>query len=83
MQCTVHNEKYLTIKIKSYGNIKANFHDKGMSKECSHFILLSAISIDSDFKLGKNCCLEVFLVECKNIIKEKINNDFLFLMKFF
>ena len=32
---------------------------------------LSVILIDSGFRTGKNYCPEVFLEECKNVIKEK------------
>ena len=46
-----------------------------MPKEGSKFICLSVISIDSVFRMGNNCYPEVFLEECKYVIKErKIHN---------
>ena len=40
-------------------------------KEGSQYICLSVILIDSDFKTGKNYTPQVFLEECKYILKEK------------
>ena len=41
-----------------------------MSKEDSDCVALSAISIDFVFKMNKNYYSEVFLEECKCIVKE-------------
>ena len=41
-----------------------------MPKEGSHFICLSVVLIDSNLKMGKNCYTQVFLEECKYIVKE-------------
>ena len=41
-----------------------------MLKEGSHCIFLSVISIHSVLKMGKNYYPQVFLEECKYIIKE-------------
>ena len=68
----VYNEKYLKPKIKSYiGKLNTNFHDDKIPKEGSQFICLSVILIDSVFKTGKDYCPEVFLEECKYVVKEK------------
>ena len=73
----MYNEKYLKAKRKSYnGKINTNFHNNQVSqnkipKESSQFICLSLILIDSAFKTGKNYYPEVFLEECKYVVKEK------------
>ena len=68
----VYNEKHLKPKIKSYiGKLNTNFHDDKIPKEGSQFICLSVILIDSVFKTGKDYCPEVFLEECKYVVKEK------------
>ena len=69
---TVYNKKYLKAKTKSYnGKINTNFHDNKIPKEGSQFICLSVILIDSVFGTGKNYYPQVFLEECKYIVKEK------------
>ena len=70
----VYNEKYLKAKIKSYnGRINTNFHNNKILKEGSQFIFLflSVLLIDPVFRTGKNYYPEVFLEECKYVIKEK------------
>ena len=68
----VYNEKYLKAKIKSYnGKINTNFRDNKIPKEGSQFICLSVVSIDSRFRTGKNYYPQVFLEECKYVVKEK------------
>ena len=42
-----------------------------MPKEGSHCICLSVILIDFVFKIGKNYYPQMFLEECKYIVKEK------------
>ena len=75
----VYNEKYLKAKIKSYnGKINTNFHNNKIPKEGSQFICLSVILIDSIFRTGKNYYPQVFLEECKYVIKErKISKEIL------
>ena len=69
---TVYNEKYLKTKRKSYnGKINTNFHNNRIPKEVSQFISLSVILIDSVFRVGKNYYPQVFLEECKFVVKEK------------
>ena len=50
----VYNEKYLKTKIKSYeGKINTNFHNNKIPKQGSQCTCLSAISIDSIFRIRK------------------------------
>ena len=68
----VYNEKYLEVKIKPCnGKINIDFHNNKIPKEGSQFICLSAILIHSVFKTGKNYYLQVFLEECKYVVKKK------------
>ena len=67
----MYKEKYLKAKIKSYdGKTKTNFHDIKIPKERSQCICLSVILIDSDFRTGNNYYPQVFLKECKYVVKE-------------
>ena len=51
----VYNEKYPTIKIKSYEfKTSINFHDDGILKKDSRCICLSVLLMDSVFKIIKN-----------------------------
>ena len=69
---SVYNEKYLKAKIKSYnGQININFHDNIIPKEDSQFICLPVILINSVYRTGKNYYPQVFLEECKYVVKEK------------
>ena len=57
-------------KIKSYnGKINTNFHNNKLPKEGSQFICLLVISIDSIFRIGKNYYRQLFLDQCKYVIK--------------
>ena len=68
----VYNEKYLKAKIKSYnGKINTNFHNNKIPKGSSQYICLSVILLDSGFRTGKNYSPQVFLEECKYVVKEK------------
>ena len=68
----LYNEKYLKAKIKSCnGKINTNFHNNKLPKEGSRFICLSVILIDPAFKTGNNYYPQVFLEECKYVVKEK------------
>ena len=80
------DEKYLKTKIKSCNNrVTANLNNvnnnkKKAPKKRIKCICLSAIVIDSTFKLGKIYFPQTFLEECKYKIKEKeilslITND--------
>ena len=60
-------------KIKSYnGRINTNFHKNKLPIEGSQFVCLSVISTDSIFKTGKNYYPQIFLEECKYVIKKNI-----------
>ena len=68
----VYNEKYLKAEIKSFnGKINTNFHSNKIPREGSQFICLSVILINSVFRTGKNYYPQVFLEECKYVVKEK------------
>ena len=68
----VYNEKYLKAKIKFYnGKINTNFHDNRMPRDGSQFICLSVILINSVFRADKNYYPQVFLEECKYVVKKK------------
>ena len=68
----VYNEEYLKAKIKSYnGKINTNFHNNKIAEEGFQFICLSVVLIDSVFRTGKNYYPQVFLEECKYVVKEK------------
>ena len=66
------DKKYLKAKIKSYnGKSRTNFHSNKIPKEDSQYICLSVILIDSVFRKGKNYYQQVFLEECRYVVKEK------------
>ena len=73
-------KKYLKTKIKSYGDkININFQNDEIPKGF-HCVFLSVMMLGSVFKMGKNYFPQVFLEECKYIVKEKkmrkfINDD--------
>ena len=68
----VYNEKYPKAKIKSYNRkINRSCHNKKIPKEGSQFICLSVILIDSVFRTGKSYYSQLFLEECKYVVKEK------------
>ena len=55
-------KKKLKTKIQFCKNkINTNFHDNGVTKGGSHCVCLSAILIDSVFKISKNYYLQVFI----------------------
>ena len=69
----VYNEKYLKAKIKSYdGKINTNFQNNKILKEGTQCICLSVILNDSVFKAGSNYYIQVFLEDCKYVVKEKM-----------
>ena len=66
----VYNEKYLKANIKSYnGKINTNFDKNKIPREGSQFICSSVILIDFVFTTGKNYYPQVFLEECKSVVK--------------
>ena len=50
--------------------INTNFHNDKIPKEGSQFISLSVILIDSVFRTDKTYYPQVFLEECKYVVKE-------------
>ena len=74
----VYNEKYIKTKIKSYnGKINTNFHNNKIPKEGSQCICLSVTLTDSVYKKDKNYYPQVFLEECKYVVKEKKKSNFI------
>ena len=68
----VYNEKYLKAKIKPYKEKSTQiFIIIKYQKKIEDLIRLSVILIDSVFRTGKNYYPEVFLEECKYVVKEK------------
>ena len=68
----VYNEKYIKTKIKSYnGKINTNLYGNKIPKEGSHFICQSMILINSAFRTARNYYPQVFLEECKYVVREK------------
>ena len=58
--------------MKSYNRkINTNLHNNKMPKEGSQYIYLSVILINSVFRTGNNYYPQVFLEECKYVVKEK------------
>ena len=69
---TVYNEKYLKAEMKSYnGKINTNIHNNKLPKERSQFICLSVFLSNFAFRTSKNYYPQVFLQECKYVVKEK------------
>ena len=67
----IYNEKHLKTKIKSYnGKINTNFHNNKIPKKGSQCICLSIILLDSVYR-KENILLSVFLEECKYVVKEE------------
>ena len=68
----VYNKKVLKAKIKPYnGKINTTFCNTKKQKESSKSICLSVILVDSVFRTGKNYYPQVFLEECKYVVKKK------------
>ena len=68
----IYNNKYIKTKLNSYnGETRTNFHDEKIPEEGFHYVCLSMILIHSVFKKGDKYYPQVFLEECKYIIKEK------------
>ena len=64
--------------MKSYnGKINTNFHNNKISKEGSQCICLPVLLIDSVFRTGNNYYPQVFLVECKYVVKEKKMSEYI------
>ena len=67
-----YNQNYLKAKIKSCnGKINTNFLNNKIPKDGPHYLCLSVILHDSIFRVGKNYYPQLFVKECKYVIKEK------------
>ena len=67
----VYSKKHLKNKIKSYsGKINTNVHNNKIPKEGSQCISSSVILIDSVLRTCKNLYPQVFLEECKHVVKK-------------
>ena len=62
-------KKNLKPKIKSYADEVIDLYDKEIAKVDSNHIFLAVISFDSALKKDENYYLQVFLKECKHILK--------------
>ena len=68
---SIYIKKYLRIQIKSYSRkISTNFQNNKVAKEGSQCIFQSVIMIDSVFKIDKSHYPQVYLEECKYVVKE-------------
>ena len=74
----LYTTKSLDTGIKSYNRkIDTNFHNNKIPKEGSQCICLSVILSDFVFRTGKNYYLQVFLEECKYVVKQKRIIDYI------
>ena len=68
----VCNEKYIKARIKSYnGKTSTTFHNNKILKSDSQCIYWSVILIHSVLRTSSNYYPQVFLEECKYVVKEK------------
>ena len=68
----VYNEKYVKTKMKVYDKkINRDFYSNKMPKESSEFLCLSVILLHSVYIKDNKYYPQVFLEECKYIIKEE------------
>ena len=64
--CRRDFEETKYVLVKSYeGKVNTSFHNDRMPEEGPHSICLSAVLIDSIFKIAKNYYPQVFLEGCK------------------
>ena len=67
----VYSEKCLKTKLKSHKNeINSNFGGSELPRESSHCVCLSVILLDSIFRISKSYYTQVFLEECKYVVKK-------------
>ena len=70
----MYNKNYLKTKIKSHGDQVTDFYDKKIPTLDSNHICLAVISLDSALKKDDNYYPQVFLKECKYIVKKVIRH---------
>ena len=68
----IYDKKFLKTKIKCYGDEATDFLNEEMAKVDSDYTSLAVIEIDFILKKDENYYLQVFLIECKYIEKEKM-----------
>ena len=74
----LNNENYLKTKRKSYNtNINTNFHNNKLPEERSQCICLSVTLTDSVFRTDETYYPQVFLEECKYVVKVKKMSKFI------
>ena len=65
----VYIKKKLKTKIKSHGDEVTDFYDKEILKVDSNHTCLAVVNLDSALKKDKNYYPQVFLKECKYVMK--------------
>ena len=70
----VYNKIFLKTKIKSHGDEVSDFYDKKIPKVDSNHTCLEVISLDSALNKGGNYYPQVFLKECKEVIRHIIDD---------
>ena len=64
--------------MKSYdGKVNTNFYESKIPKEGIHCVCFTITLIDSVFKLDKHYYPEIYLEECKYVVKEKKMSKFI------
>ena len=67
----VYSEKCLKTKLKSHKNeVNSNFDGNELPKEGSHSVIFSVILLYSVFRISKSYYTQVFLEECKYVVKK-------------
>ena len=70
----VYNNIFLKTKIKSHGDEVSDFYDKKIPKVDSNHTCLEVISLDSALNKDGNYYPQVFLKECKEVIRHIIDD---------
>ena len=70
----VYNKIFLKTKIKSHGDEVSDFYDKKIPKVDSNHTCLEIISLDSALNKDGNYYPQVFLKECKEVIRHIIDD---------
>ena len=68
----VYDEKYIKSKVREFnGAIKTNFVGDKIPNESMHYTCIAWITIDSVMTMEKKNYLQVYLEECKHIMKNR------------
>ena len=66
-----YDEKYIKTKVREFnGVIKTNFLGHEIPKERVHYTCIACIAIDSNMRMEKKNCPQVYLEECKYKMKK-------------